>query len=398
MLIQTAHPDTTRTHKTIGICLLALAFALLAAPAFSQVGHIHELYYNNSNWADKDLTALTGGAAATFYGAITAFYTTPNRQLHVYYVDANSQHVHQLYYNNTSWSDADLTAFTGGPTANPYGIAGFAITNLQHVFYVGSDNHVHQLYYNNSNWSDQDITVLAGANLAGFGNIVAFATKPNNQFHVYYQDQNTLHEYQLYFNGTSWSYQDLTAITGAYCYTSWTTGFAVGNLQHIFCPGYGNFSNNLDMLHIFYNNFTWVYEDVTFQAGGSDTPMNLGTGVAAFKVPGANQIEVYAFTDDTHLNRYYHVPRQWIDRDWTTTIGAPSDAYGGGIVAFPTTPNNQFHIFYAPSTEVYQIYYNGTAWSVEDLTGGAGHAHNSSGMAGFAIGNLQHVYYVANSN
>jgi hypothetical protein len=92
------------------------------------------------------------------------------------------------------------------------------------------------------------------------------------------------------------------------------------------------------------------------------------------------------------------VPKQWIDRDWTTTIGAPCDAYRGGIVAFPTTPNNQFHIFYAPSTEVYQIYYAGTAWSVEDLTSGTGHANHNSGMAGFAIGNLQHVYYVANSN
>ena len=387
-----ARPHRLRTSWVLLIILFLLALGALALPGHAQVGHIHQLYYNNINWADTDLTALTGGGTATFYGAITAFYTTPNRQLHVYYVDANAQHVHQLYYNNTSWSDADLTSFTGAPTASPYGITGFAIGNLQYVFYEGSDSHVHELNYNNVNWTDYDVTALANGTLAGAGPILAFATKPNNQFHVYYQDSNSLDLHQLYFNGTAWSDSDLTSIIGgAYCYTSWLAGFAVGNLQHIFCPGFGKYSSNLDMLHIYYNNSTWVYEDVTFQAGGSQTPMNLGTGVAAFKVPGANQFEVYGVTDDTHFNQYTHLvkPAQWIDKDLTSNIGAPSDAQFGGIVAFPTTPNNQYHIYYAPSTEVYQIYYNGTAWAIDDLTGGTGNADPNSGMAGFAIGNLQ---------
>ena len=89
------------------------------------------------------------------------------------------------------------------------------------------------------------------------------------------------------------------------------------------------------MLHFYYNNFTWVYEDVTFKAGGSETPMNLGSGVIAFKVPKVNQFEVYSVTDDTHFNRYYHVvkPKQWIDQDLTSGIGAPTDGQFGGIVA-----------------------------------------------------------------
>jgi hypothetical protein len=74
MLIQTARQDTTRTHKTRGICLLGLAFALFAAPAFSQVGHIHELYYNESNWADKDLTALMIFAGVEFEAVYYLFW------------------------------------------------------------------------------------------------------------------------------------------------------------------------------------------------------------------------------------------------------------------------------------------------------------------------------------
>jgi len=385
---------STPTFRFLATCLVFLVLSQL--PAYAD--HIHHLWYNNSNWQDVDLTTLTNGGIATPYGAIAAFYTTPNKQLHVYYVDNNAQHLHQLYYNGKSWSDDDLTSYTGGPTASPYGVSGFAVGNLQYIFYIGTDNHVHETYYNNYDWTDQDLTNLSGGPSAGFGPVLAFDTKPNLEGHVYYQDQNfDLH--QIYFNGTSWSDSDLSAALGAQCYADWIAGFAVQNQQHVFCAGYGGYSSNLDLLHLYYNNSSWVYEDATFLSG-IDTPMNLGAGIAAFKVPNANQFEVYSVTDDTHFNRYYHVvkPKQWIDRDLTSAIGAPTDAQYGGIVAFATTPNDQYHIYYAPSTEVYQIYYNGTAWAIDDLTNGAGQADDNSGMAGFAIGNLQHVFYMSYGN
>jgi hypothetical protein len=383
------------TFRTLASCLLFLGLAQF--PAFAD--HIHHLWYNNSNCQDKDLTALTNGGIATSFGAIAAFRTTPNNQLHVYYVDKNSDHVHQLYFNNTKWSDDDLTAFTGGPAASPYGITGFAIGNLQYVYYVSSsDGHVHELSYNNVNWGDQDLTSITGGTVSG-PLLVAFATKPNNQRHVYYQDGNTLHEKQLYFNGTSWSDADLTSIIGgAYCYADWVAGFAVGNLQHLFCTGYGPHDTQLSLLHIHYNNSTWVYEHIT-TAG---LPMYLGAGIAAFKVPNVNQLEVWSVVDNTVFNRedfsrFTHVvnPSQWLYYDETSGIGAPADAQFGQVVAFVTAPNNQYHLYYAPSTEVYQIYYNGTAWSVQDLTGGSGNADPNSGMAGFSIGNLQHVFYMS---
>src|SRR5579871_6275001 len=375
--------------KLLALCIILTLFADVASAE-----HVHRLYYNNSNWVDQDLTALTGGGIAVPFGAIAAFYTTPNQQLHVYFVDTNS-HVHQLFYNNTSWTDNDLTAFTGGPAAQPFGIAGFAIGNLQYVFYVSTDSHVHELNYNNADWTDQDLTALVGGNTASAAPLVAFATKPNNQFHVYYQDLNTMHEYQLYFNGTSWTYQDLSSIVGgAYCYASWIAGFAVGNQQHLFCAGYDKVPTQLNLLHIYYNNSTWVYEDVV-TAG---QPMELGAGVAAFKLPSANQLEVWSMTSNSHFDRFYHVtkPAQWVFNDLTNEIGAPTDGLYGQIVSFVTTPNNQYHVYYAPSSEVYQVYYNGTTWSVEDLTGGAGNADPNSGMAGFSIGNLQHVFYMSN--
>ena len=180
---------------------VGLGLALLVMPVFGQ--HVHQLYYNNIQWVDQDLTALTNGATPNSTTGIAAFYTTPNLQLHVYYGDINN-HIHQLYYNGTRWSDEDLTGETGGMTAIPgTEVSGFAIGNLQHVFFLGSDLHVHQLYYNNAIWADQDITAMGGGVVTDFQNVLAFRTTPNNQFHVYYLANNNNAVHQLYFNGTS---------------------------------------------------------------------------------------------------------------------------------------------------------------------------------------------------
>ena len=128
-------PTMSRKTSLTVICLMFLSLSHL--PAFAD--HIHHLWYNNSNWQDVDLTALTGGPNSVAFGAIAAFRTTPNNQLHVYYVDFTSNHVHQLFYNGTNWSDSDLSALVGGPAAYPYGISGFSIGNLQYVYYVSAN-------------------------------------------------------------------------------------------------------------------------------------------------------------------------------------------------------------------------------------------------------------------
>jgi|HubBroStandDraft_1064217.scaffolds.fasta_scaffold68057_1 hypothetical protein len=395
----------SRSTSTLRIVASCLMFLLVShVPGFAD--HVHHLWYNNSQWQDQDLTALTGGGIASSESAVAAFYTGGNKQFHVYYIDANL-HVRQLYYNNTSWSDADLTALTGGPQAGMWGITGFAIGNLQHVFYVGySDSHVHELYYNNAGWSDQDITAVAGGvpALITAPDLVGFATKPNNQFHVYYEDSNSdLH--QLYFNGSSWSDADLTLLTGASCFPNsqfppvgagYIAGFAVGNEQHLFCPGLAGSDPSIHMLHIYYNNSIWTYEDITALVGG--LPVGVSSAVAAFRFPSSTQLEVYGVTDNAHVHQFTRqkgAKGKWSDLDLTASFGAPSNNYSGGAVAFPTAGNNQFHIYYQPSPEVYELYFNGTNWAADDLTGGAGQAdYYGSGMAGFAIGNLQHVFYL----
>lgn len=379
----------TYSGKTLISLLLLVVFSQL--PAFAD--HVHHLWYNNSIWQDQDLTVLTGGAV-NYGAAVAAFYTTPNDQLHVYYADT-SGYVHQLYYNNTSWSDENLTAELGAPLAYQYGLSGFSIGNYQYVFYISAaDQHVHQMNYVN-NWTDTDITALGGG-VAANPVIVAFPTKPNNQFHVFYQDSLATDMHQLYYNGSSWSDSNLTAWTGAYCPGGqWWAGFATGNLQHVLCPGYGTYSNNLDLLHIYYNNSSWVYEDITYRSGGPELaiwPDSAVTGFAAGKVG-----EVYAITTDEHIHQYTYAKGRWSDLDLTANENAPTKTYGG-MVGFITPGNNQYHIYLAPDSDIYQLYYNGSSWGVENLTGGAGQADYYGAMGGFAIGNQQHVFYFDTQN
>jgi hypothetical protein len=65
------------------------------------------------------------------------------------------------------------------------------------------------------NWVDTDLTELTGGKpLAGPASsgkhLVALLTTPNNQRHVYFAAKSGDLE-QLYFNGSSWSKQNLTA-------------------------------------------------------------------------------------------------------------------------------------------------------------------------------------------
>jgi len=131
--------------KMLAVCLLGGMLALSASPALGQAGHIHELYYNNADWTDTDLTSLTGVYYASPFAGMTAYVTTPNGQFHVYYQDA-SGYIHQFYFNGTSWSDENLTVAARGVLAltSGSGMAGFSIGNYQYVYFVGGDKHIHE--------------------------------------------------------------------------------------------------------------------------------------------------------------------------------------------------------------------------------------------------------------
>lgn len=383
------------TTKRLFACALVLVLALLVGPAFGQ--HVHELYYNNSDWTDTDLTALTGGPTV-FQGGIAAFYTTPNDQLHVYYL-SEPLSIHQLYNNGVSWSDEDLTAATGGQTPVGFSsIAGFSIGGAQYIYFCGSDSVVHEYSYGNNgnfNWVD---TALPTGGAGGkcyelYQGLVAFATTPNNERHVYYEagNGNSSAIHQLYFNGSTWSNQNLTSIThGARAAEgSWMSGFAIGNFQYVFFSASGK-----GHVHEYSYINSWTDQDLTVAGGGVATHLPSNAGTAAFVVPGTTQMEVYYEAEgnsDVHQMTFQN--NKWADTDLSSLTGVVDPNPGDQIIGFATTPNNQLHVYLRsnnPTQSVDQLYYNGTAWSGEALPSDP---PLNFGMAGFALGNSQRVYY-----
>jgi hypothetical protein len=376
---------------TVLIFLTALVAALFTMPAFGQPT-VHELYYNNSAWVDTNLSALVSGPSVDL-GGIAAFNTTPNNQLHVYYLGYDEaervDHVHQLYFNGSSWSDDDLTALTGGvPGSTEGGLSGFSIGNAQYVYFVGTDFDVHELSYVD-NWVDSDLTVLTKGSFGYPYEIASFQTPSNHQRNVFYLGPSK-HVHQLLFNGTKWTDQDLTKLTGGENGYGGISAFAIGKKQYVF------FESSKKHVEEFLFTSSWVAEDLTVANG---LPSVTGTSVAAFAIPGTSKIHVYYNASKSFaVHQLANDTGAWKDENLTALTGGPGGLLTTQTVGFATTPNKQLHVFFpgSPAGDVNQLYYDGTTWVDEDLTvlSGGDQAAGSSGMAGFAIGNLQRLYYV----
>jgi hypothetical protein len=371
---------------------LSLLFLLSLTILPAHADRIHFLSHNGAGWFDQDLTALTNANLPNPATGITALSTTGNNRLHVFYATTD-QHVHQLSFNNTNWSDQDLTAVTGGPLSLGFGgISGFAIGQRLHVFYLGNDLHVHQLFFNNATWVDQDITALANGTVTDFNSLVAFPTVPDNHLHVFYlaNSSNDIHE--LNFNGSTWSDQNLRTIAHQEpAARGWMAGFATGNQQHLFFAAFSP-KDKLHLAHLFFSNSKWVNQNVSAKVHG--LPLSPAAGITAFAVT-AGQLEAYGVTNDFDVHQFTLKNNTWTDEDLTGLAGQ-QDFSIGGMVAFRTTPNNQFHLFYPPN-DIDQLFFNGSIWSDIDLTTltGGGIPNGKGGMAGFAIKNLQYAFYVA---
>jgi hypothetical protein len=391
----TSYPTSNRLFAWV----LGLMLGLFALPAFGE--HVHQLYYDNSNWTDTDLTSLTGGPSPAFVG-MTAFNTTPNNDLHVFYISYSDSHVHELFYNGSSWVDADITSATGGvPAATSWflvPISGFALGNAQYVYFCGNDDDVHEYSYGdggNWNWVDQNLNALAvgggAANCSTFSNgLVAYATPGNSQRHVFYQPSSGPNDiYHFVLKGSAWYVEDETLTThGAKGDGTWMAGFAIGNAQ------YAYFEDAKGNIHEYSygdgGNWNWVDKNLTKLTKGPKSALQLQTGVTSFVIPGTSRKEVYyAANPFFDLHQMTFKNKKWTDTD----IGGPAPLSSSQMVAFATAPNDQFHLYeqvVAGGNGVDQLYYNGS-WSsqqlVSVLTAGGG-------TTGFAIGNLQYVYYI----
>jgi hypothetical protein len=371
------------------ICMLAILGSFASRSAYGQ--QVHQLFYNNSGWTDQN---LNGAMMNQFSANVAAFLTTPNEQRHVYYISTGSSpHVHQLFYNGTNWADSDLTALSKGPAA--FGPAsGFSVGNYQYVYYVSNStpSHVHQLLYNNVSWVDSDLTALSKGKTSTIAQLVALTTAP--ALHVYYRDAASSHIHQLFSDdGSSWQDQDLTSMTGGTLTTYLSAGTNNGNLQYVY------FVDGLSHLHqLYYNNLKWSDADLTQL---TNTPPLETANVAAFAIARTKKIRVYLTNaNNGHIMQFSsnNSGIKWTSVDLTKRTKGPLPDGASAILAFVTTPNNDAHVYYVSGSQVNEIYQpTPTTWKSQNLSasGGGALVDQWSGLAGFSMQNEQFVFYVA---
>jgi hypothetical protein len=390
-----ARHEFAKLGLLVGIVAASLAFT-------AQAQTLNELSYTGA-WGNKSLSGTQGGS----FGGIVAFITTPNNQMHVYYRGVD-QHIHQRYPNGTGvWIDEDLTSETRAPLTDPYSyVTGFSVQNFQYVFYADVNDHIHQLLYNNSNWSDSDITAMGGGAIStSFCCLFAMTTTPNNQVHVYYGSTNSyggpsMDLHQLFFNGSRWSDLDLTIAGGGsemgfspYGGTGSTiSGVTIGNHQYVFYEDV-----NADIHEMYYNNVRWT--DVNLDVTAGTTPGDFAN-LAALVIPGTQTIKLFYAAGYLSGNMIELTTTN--NTSWSTLNLGELVFPSPQTVAFVTSPNNQLHVYYGGSVDcfscdedVFQLYFNGSYWTNEDLTTEtqSSGATIASGMAGFAIGNSQYIFY-----
>jgi hypothetical protein len=228
---------------------------------------LHQMLYNNANWVDTDLT-IASGATTLPESNLVAFTTSP--ALHVYYT-ANDNHVHQLFATNgTNWQDQDLTAAAGGPSAcQCNNMTGFNEGNFQYVYYTDfNTNHIHQLLYNNVSWSDEDLTALTKTPAAdtSLSNLSAFLIPGTKKLRVYFVSGTNTHLMQLAStNNSKWSSSDLSkkakvsGVPGQIAAVPNATG---GKVNVYYVAGQ-------DVIHIYQPTpTTWAGEDLTVLTNG----------------------------------------------------------------------------------------------------------------------------------
>jgi hypothetical protein len=386
----------TRNRLRHAVCAFGLLISIAALPAYGQ--QVHQLSYDGSNWMDQSLN----GSGPTS-DALAAFATMPNDQAHVYYAGSGENltfDVHQLFYNGVSWSDEDLTVLSGGAKAlNGTVVTGFSVGNYQYVYYVSDNNHLHQLLYDNYNWTDSDLTAQTGGPQVSRFNLVAFTTTP--AVHVYYMELADFyhqHIHQMFnTNGSNWQDQDLTNLTGGASgnvgIPFQMAGFNIGNFQYVY------FLSDAAHIHeLVYNNSSWSDEDLTALTKTSTGYNNCY--IAALVIPGTKKMRVYYVTPKLHLSQLASTNnKKWTNSDLTKKTKGPLPTPYNQIIAFTSGPKNQVNVYYGSGTDVNRLFQpTPTTWSNEDLTvltNGGTLDDFGSAFAGFSLQNNQYVYYMA---
>jgi hypothetical protein len=326
-------------------------------------------------------------AAQNPYGSSIASFSDSYGE-HVYYVGMN-YHVYQLYWDGGNPVNQDLTQWTGGTLAWGGPLTAFSDSYGEHVFYVGNGPTLDQLWWSGSE-TYQNLTNSSGA-VKPYPNAISSFSDSYGEHLYYFDDQFDQTEYELSLNSNgSWS-------------GCGQIGVSDGDLAGL--ATFGDSSGE----YVYYTAAAnqWLY--AVYRTGGeicadtSSTPLVVNAvGVPTALATYNNSSGHYVFYIGTNQHVYQLFTAQsGIFGTWTTSD--LTEASDTSVVAASATALTAFsdsageHVFYVGTNQhVYQLYFNGTSWSNQDLSGSGTVADDECGakLTSFSDSYGEHVYYV----
>jgi hypothetical protein len=298
-----------------------------------------------------------------------------------------------------TWNLVDITDRTGfQPAATTQTRPlGFAYNGTQRLYFRGNDNHIHELVNTNPlnpSWTHNDLTMITGALANATAYPVGYTFHTQNTAHVFYRGEDD-HIYELYLDGSSWNWNDLTNAAKAplavptpagngLCACAWESK----NTQHVVYIGQDNHLNELLW------NGSWQWTDLTVNATGSQVPPAAGNDPSVYVWEGnGTEHVVFQGSDDT-------IHELWYDSSWHHN--AFSSSFPGQVtvgqtpVGYAFESNNTEHIVFNEGSgtgHIMELYYD-EQWHLNDLNALTGTVRASAILSGYVWPqNTEHVVY-----
>lgn len=379
--------------------------------------HVYHLFWNSTNnWQFQDLTEITPSSLAAG-SAISSFLSFADGSYHAIYLDGNN-HVNELIWNGSTWFNQDATAASGSTVtaASNSQLTSFTDAAGDHIYYLASNQHEYQLYWNDSTWTNQDLTASSGtAVLAASGSTLTSFALSDGSEHSFYVGSNQ-HVYQmLNVSGTGYFNQDLTYtaalnLSAGACAQQNGTCSVTGTATVGFgANGSWNFltvNSNVACNVATFGDPAPGVTKACYYVNASFPLAIPGSALAGFN--DGNGDHVYYLDSSGHNHELQlkgdpgSVTGPWTDQDQTKNSGTTVVAIAGSaLTSFGTSDNNQHLIYLDTNHHVDQMLYeaNNNVWVNQDLTTSAGTSTTAaagSGLTSFvpASGNLEDIQYV----
>jgi hypothetical protein len=291
-------------------------------PGTGSDGHVHELYWDGSSWHHHDLSADAGGPPIGAGSVIAGYnFNQPDTiygTQHAIYIGTDS-HVHELWYSADSadgWHHHDLSAATGAPAAIN-GAFGEEFSSQQHVFFEGRDLHIHELVWDkNGGWSHEDLTKATGAGLAAAAPRAYVFYEQGTEHVVYLGTDGHVHE--LWWQLGQWHHNDLTQRTNAPLATDPPAGCSRRGsaTQHV------GFRANDGHIHLlFWINDSWTTADLH---GFTQAPQAAPAPLEAYAFDAEQTVHFDYLGTDGGIHELWFAGQDWHHNGISAATGAPS--------------------------------------------------------------------------